>query len=94
MGSSVSTCDASSTFDPLNDGGLLLKKDKKPPNFMQKIHVKCQATNSNSIVNAYMVDVELDLVKVVSMGVAASLVLILIVWMIMKMRHHGSRVSE
>ena len=99
MGSKVSTCtDADvKNYDPAKDGTLTLQKDSKTPNFMQKIKLSCKlppnvgALRDNTLVgDIYKVDIVIDLAMVISIGIAALLVLILIIGMVIKMRHHKS----
>jgi hypothetical protein len=93
MGSKVSTCtDDTVKYDPNKDGALFLKKDTKTPNFMQKVKLSCKSLKfSTTDSDVYKVDIVTDLAVIIPIGVAALLVLFLIIWMVMKMRRHEVR---
>jgi len=76
---------------------VILTKDQKEPNFMQKIGLKCkydgQPAKSDSIPTGaieYSAVVEYDWGVVIPLILAVLLVLIMIGYFVMKMRHHST----
>jgi hypothetical protein len=98
MGAKLSTCsDTSVTTSNFPKAMVILTKDQKEPNFMQKIGLKCtyggQPAASTSIPDGaieYSAVVEYDWGVVIPLGLAVLLFLIMIVYFVMKMRHHAT----
>jgi len=100
MGASLSACANTAVVSATNfpKALVVLPKDQKPPNFMQKIGLTCIASFASNDTNAsmppsanlYAAVVEYDWGMVVPLILAVLLVLILIGYLIMKMRHHSA----
>lgn len=76
---------------------VILTKDQKEPNFMQKIGLKCkyggQSAASASFpdgATAYSAVVEYDWGMVIPLSLAVLLFFITIFYFVMKMRHHAT----
>lgn len=98
MGAKLSACsDTSVTTSNFPKAMVILTKDQNEPNFMQKIGLKCkyggQPAASSSIPGdaiEYSAVVEYDWGVVIPLSLAVLLFLIMIVYFVMKMRHHAT----
>lgn len=95
----MSTCNDTVTPTNFPKAMVILTKDQKEPNFMQKIGLSCkydgQPVASQSVPTGaieYSAIIEYDWGVVIPLILAVLLVLVLIGYFVMKMRHHATTV--